>query len=161
MGRLLGEDAVLFKEKINFKLPGGDGFKPHQDSQAGWEIYASYFINVLVCIDEATEENGCIQVAAGHHRGGIFRAWEPLSEDDMEGMEFVSCPTRPGDLVFFDSYTPHCSRPNLSGNSRRIYYVTYNRASEGDHLERYYADKRKSYPPDIEREAGRDYVYRV
>lgn len=161
VGRLLGEDAVLFKEQINFKMPGGDGFKPHQDSQAGWESYASYFINVLVCIDESTEENGCIEVAAGHHRGGIFRAWEPLTEDDMEGMKFVSCPTRPGDLVFFDSYTPHAYGPNLTDRPRRIYYVTYNRASEGDHLERYYADKRKSYPPDIEREAGRDYVYRV
>ena len=161
VGRLLGEDAVLFKEKINFKMPGGDGFKPHQDSQAGWEAYASYFISVLVCIDEATEENGCIEVVAGHHKGGIFRTWEPLTEDDMKDMEFVSCPTKPGDLVFFDSYTPHASGPNLSGRPRRIYYVTYNRASEGDHLERYYADKRKSYPPDIEREAGRDYVYRV
>ena len=100
-------------------------------------------------------------MVAGHHKGGIFRTWEPLTEDDMKDMEFVSCPTKPGDLVFFDSYTPHASGPNLSGRPRRIYYVTYNRASEGDHLERYYADKRKSYPPDIERETGRDYAYRV
>lgn len=28
-GQLFGEKAVLFKEKINFKMPGGDGFKPH------------------------------------------------------------------------------------------------------------------------------------
>ncbi|MDA0998872.1 MAG: phytanoyl-CoA dioxygenase family protein, partial [Proteobacteria bacterium] len=35
VGQLLGESATLFKEKINFKMPGGDGFKPHQDSQAG------------------------------------------------------------------------------------------------------------------------------
>ena len=161
VGRLLGEDAVLFKEKINYKLPGADGFEPHQDSQAGWEKYASYFVNVLVCIDEATEENGCLKVAVGHHKGGIFREWEPLTEDDMEGMEFVSCTTKPGDLVFFDSYTPHASEPNLTDRPRRLYYVTYNRASEGDHQERYYADKRKSYPPDIEREPGREYVYRV
>ena len=45
VGQLFGENAVLFKEKINFKMPGGDGFKPHQDAQAGWEEYASYFIN--------------------------------------------------------------------------------------------------------------------
>jgi hypothetical protein len=36
-GQLLGEDAVLFKDKINFKMSGGEGFEPHQDSQAGWE----------------------------------------------------------------------------------------------------------------------------
>ena len=44
----LGEKGVLFKDKINFKMPGGSGFKPHQDSQAGWEAYAAYFINVMV-----------------------------------------------------------------------------------------------------------------
>jgi 2-aminoethylphosphonate dioxygenase len=34
--RLLGEPAALFKEKINFKMPGGAGFEAHQDQQAGW-----------------------------------------------------------------------------------------------------------------------------
>jgi hypothetical protein len=42
-----------------------------------------------------------------------------------------------------------------------VLYYTYNRASEGDCLRQYYADKRASYPPDIEREAGREYRYRV
>lgn len=28
---LLRERAILFKEKTNFKLPGSDGFKAHQD----------------------------------------------------------------------------------------------------------------------------------
>ena len=41
---LLGEPAVLFKDKINFKLPGGDGFKWHQDQQAGWWNYAPLFV---------------------------------------------------------------------------------------------------------------------
>ena len=27
--QFLGENAALFKEKINFKLPDGDGVKPH------------------------------------------------------------------------------------------------------------------------------------
>ncbi|HJO74095.1 MAG TPA: phytanoyl-CoA dioxygenase family protein, partial [Rhodospirillales bacterium] len=35
VAQLLGEEAALFKEKVNFKMAGGDGFKPHQDSQAG------------------------------------------------------------------------------------------------------------------------------
>lgn len=161
VGQLLGEEAVLFKEKINFKLPGGDGFKPHQDSQAGWDAYADFFVNVLVCIDEATEENGCLKVIRGHHKRGLFRMWEPLDETDMQGMDFVSCPTKPGDLIFLDCYAPHASEPNRSNCSRRLYYVTYNRISAGDNLARYYADKRRSYPPDIEREPGKKYVFRV
>jgi 2-aminoethylphosphonate dioxygenase len=31
---LLGEPAVLYKEKINYKLPGGAGCSPHQDAPA-------------------------------------------------------------------------------------------------------------------------------
>ena len=38
----LGEEGVLFKDKINFKMPGGAGFTPHQDSQAGWDDYAKF-----------------------------------------------------------------------------------------------------------------------
>jgi hypothetical protein len=55
VAELLGEPAILFKDKINFKMPGGDGFKPHQDQQAGWGTYTDFFITALVSIDEACE----------------------------------------------------------------------------------------------------------
>jgi 2-aminoethylphosphonate dioxygenase len=161
MAQLFDEEAVLFKEKINFKMPGGDGFKPHQDSQAGWEDYAQFFISVLVCIDEATIENGCLQMVSGFQNRGLFREWEPLTDNDMSNMEFVHYPTKPGDIVFFDCYTPHASEPNLSNTTRRIYFATYNKLSEGDHLDKYYADKYKSFPPDIDRIEGKEYVFRV
>lgn len=157
----LGEDVVLFKEKINFKMPGGGGFEPHQDSQAGWEDYASNFVNVMVCIDEATRENGCLELAPGQNRNGLLRGMEPLTEDDIKDMEFIAHPTKPGDIALFDAYTPHRSDPNPTQTTRRMYYATYNRAAEGDHLEEYYADKRCTYPPDIERIAGREYKYKV
>lgn len=162
VSELFREPAVLFKDKINFKMPGGDGFKPHQDHQAGWSIYASLFVTAVVAIDEATAENGCLELAPGHHtRGLVGREWAPLTEAEMAGMAFVPYPANPGDAIFFDSFVPHRSGPNLTGEPRRVLYVTYNRLSEGDHRLRYYADKRKSYPPDCEREAGKQYVYRV
>jgi hypothetical protein len=160
-GQLLGEPATLFKEKVNFKFPGAAGFTPHQDSQAGWEKYAKYFISVMVCIDEATIENGCLQMVAGYQRKGLYREWEPLTDEDMKGMDFVPVPTQPGDIAFFDSYAPHASDPNMTDGTRRLYFATYNAASEGDHLEPYYADKRKTYPPDIEREKGKEYKFKV
>ena len=159
---LLGEPAVLFKDKINFKLPGGDGFKPHQDQQAGWSIYADLFVTAMVSIDDTTGENGCLELAAGHHtRGLIGDEWKPLSEEDMRRMNARAVPTRAGDVVFFDSYTPHASGANLTADRRRVLYITYNRLSAGDHRARYFADKRKSFPPDIEREPGRTYTFRV
>ena len=55
------------------------------------------------------KENGCLQVVPGHHKRGLFTSWEPLSDKDLEGMEFVPCPTKPGAIVFFDNFTPICS----------------------------------------------------
>lgn len=161
VGQLLGEEAVLFKEKSNFKLPGGGGFEPHQDSQAGWWVYTDFFISVMVCIDEATVENGCLEMVAGRHKEGLLREWEPLTEADCRDMKWISAPTKPGDVVFFDSYAPHRSAPNDSNKTRRLYFATYNRASAGDMMERYYAEKYKSFPPDIDREAGKEYRYKV
>ena len=76
-------------------------------------------------------------------------------------MRFVPCPARPGDVVFFDSFVPHRSAPNLSRHDRRALYVTWNRLREGDHRARYFADKRRSFPPDIERGPGKVYRFRV
>ncbi len=157
--QLFDDDAVLFKDKINFKMPGGDGFKAHQDVQAGWDRYGKLHITALVSIDPSTVENGCLEMASGYHNKGLIgEQWKPLEED---ALEYVSVPTEPGDAVFFDSFAPHRSKPNMTNEHRRVLYVTYNAAKEGDHRRQYYDDKRLSYPPDIEREPDKQYVFRV
>ena len=159
---LFGEPAVLFKEKINYKLSGGGGFEPHQDHQAGWWRYASLFISAFVAIDPASADRGELEFAPGQHlRGIVGRPWEPLSEAEIAGMRFTPCPAQPGDVVFFDSFVPHRSGPNLSRHDRRALYLTWNRLREGDHRERYFADKRRNFPPDIERNPGEVYRFRV
>ena len=161
-GQLFGEPALLFKDKINFKLPGGGGFEAHQDVQAGWSRYGSLHITALVTLDPATLENGCLEMAAAvHNRGLLGSEWEPLSEADLAGVHFEPVIAAPGDAVFFDSFAPHRSGPNRTAERRRVLYITYGKASDGDQLEQYYADKFASYPPDIEREANREYRYRV
>lgn len=162
VSRLFGEPAVLFKDKINYKLAGGDGFRTHQDVQAGWDAYASLHITAMLSVDRTTAENGCLELAPGEHRRGLIgQSWQPLTEHDVADMSFMSCPTDPGDAVFFDSYVPHRSAPNRTADARRVLYITYNRSSEGDQRERYYADKRRSYPQDCERDPGKQYVFRV
>lgn len=161
VGDLFGAEPVLFKEKINFKLPGGNGFTPHQDVQAGWGVYAPLHITMLLAIDAADESNGCLELAACAHRRGLLgEMWKPLA-DDIDGVHYVACPTAPGDAVFFDSFAPHRSGPNVSERQRRVLYITWNAAEAGDSRARYYAEKRASYPPDCEREAGKRYEFRV
>ncbi len=156
MGELLGSSAVLFKEKINLKQPGGAGFSPHQDMQAGWRCYANRFVTALVGIDPATPANGCLELAPGRHGAGLLgEEGGSLDPAVLADMAFVACPTRPGDAIFFDCYAPHRSSPNLTEYQRRVLYVTYNRAEEGDHRVRYFDEKRRAYPPDIERPSGK------
>jgi len=158
-GALMGAPVVLFKDKINFKMPGGAGFKAHQDQQAGWTVYAPLFVTAMVTLDAATLENGCLEVSAGRHREGLIgEQWKPLEE---QGLNLQAIPTGPGDVIFFDSFVPHASKPNLTDSPRRILYITYNLASEGDHRERYFADKHASFPPDIDRDREKTYVFRV
>ena len=158
-GALMGGPVALFKEKINFKYPGGDGFKAHQDQQAGWTRWAPLFVTALVTLDPATEENGCLELVAGQHKQGLIGAeWEPMQE---EGLGLVPVPTAPGDVVFFDSFVPHASKPNFTKDPRRILYLTYNLAEQGDHRVRYFAEKRASFPPDVERDGSKSYTFKV
>jgi len=154
--------VLLFKDKINFKMPGGAGFELHQDQAAGWSRYAPHFITAMITIDPATPENGCLEVATGSRLQSLLGPeWQPLARDAIDRFELKSLPTAPGDAVFFDSYVPHASGPNLTQNARRVLYVTYNRAADGDQRARYYADKRAAFPPDIERRPGVEYRFRV
>ncbi len=160
--QLLADQPLLFKEKINFKMPGGAGFEAHQDIQPGWDSYCPYFISVLVTIDDSTIENGCLELAAGFHKNGMIgERWKPLTAQQLEGITFKSYPMAAGDVAFFDCFVPHQSKPNLTSKPRRNLYLTFNRAKDGDHREKYFADKRKSYPPDNEREPGIEYVFKV
>jgi ectoine hydroxylase-related dioxygenase (phytanoyl-CoA dioxygenase family) len=162
VSRLFGEQAILFKEKINFKMPGGAGFKAHQDQQAGWSTYAPLFITALVGIDASTLENGCLEVAGGWHKQGLLGdEWRPLDDRRIAQVGLKPVPTNPGDVLLFDSYVPHASAGNMTGSARRILYLTYNRLSDGDQRERYYRDKFAAFPPDVARVPGAEYVFRV
>jgi hypothetical protein len=161
-GQLLGGAAVLFKEKINFKKAGGAGFEPHQDQQAGWTTYAPMFVTALVSIDRATTENGCLEMTTAPRQTEMIGAeWQPLTPEQMATFDLIPIPTEPGDVLFFDSYAPHGSQPNLTDEQRRILYLTYNAAADGDHRRRYYDTKRANFPPDVERAPGAKYVFRV
>src|SRR4051794_41646692 len=60
---LLGEPAVLYKEKINHKLPGGAGYSAHQDAPAYPLI--SRHVSAMVAIDDAGPDNGGLEVVSG------------------------------------------------------------------------------------------------
>ena len=141
LASLFGEPAVLFKEKVNYKYPGGGGFAPHQDATA--YRFIDHHISVMVPLDPSTIESGCLYFAAGHTEGVLPNEAGRTDETWVSAAEWFPVETQPGDVVFFDSYAPHYSETNRSSRARRAMYLTYNAASAGDHRDRYYADKQR------------------
>lgn len=155
---LLGEPAILYKDKINFKLSGANGFAPHQDAPAFTGQGQSRHLTMMIAADAATLDNGCLEmVRGGHRRGALLHPGGCLPEGLVQEMHWSPVLLDPGDAVFFGSYIPHRSGPNRTDRPRRSLYITYNGASEGDRHDVYYRDKRTYFPPECERAAGVDY----
>ena len=158
MEDIIGESCMLFKDKINFKRPGAGGYRPHQDVQARWDEFVKYAMNIMISTDRSTPENGCLEVAPGQHKRGVIGKYHTCLEgDDLNGMKFEMVPTEIGDVLFFDHFTPHQSKPNNSDKPRSNIYLTYNLLSEGDHRNEYLGRKRKELPPDNERKDGMEF----
>ena len=138
------QPAILFKDKLNFKGPGGAGFLCHQDATAyATETLATRHVSALVAIDAANPENGALQIAAGRHREGVLPNSAGVTDPAVEAaMIFQTINVEPGDIVLFDSYLPHRSAANATNGWRRAAYLTFNLASEGDLHAAYYAKKR-------------------
>lgn len=158
---LMGEEAVLFKEKINVKLPGGAGFTPHQDAPAFISFKQHFHITMMIAIDEATLANGCLKIAKGfnHQLTTLPQNSDGSIESSaLTDVNWQPLMAQPGDVVLFDSYVPHFSEVNTTDSSRRAIFITYSRLSDGpSRRSDYYKHKREVFPPDCEREPGRDY----
>ena len=141
---LLGEPAVLYKEKINYKLAGGAGFAPHQDAPA--YRFVNVHISCMIAVDPATVENGCLEIAsAKHDRIYPMNDAGCIQEAIADTFDWMPVQLSPGQVLWFDSRTPHRSGPNNSNDDRRALFPTYNALREGDLRARYYDQKAEEF----------------
>ena len=141
---LLGEPAVLYKEKVNYKAPGGAGYSPHQDAPA-YPLIDTH-VSAMVAVDAADATNGCLEVVSGaHHERLPVDARGCLTAATVATFTWEPLPVPAGATLWFHSLTPHCSGPNPSPRPRRALYPTYNAASEGDLRAAYYDTKRAAF----------------
>ena len=119
-----------------------------------------FHITLMVAIDDADLDNGCLHVAeGGMQKQGLLKQNKDGSLDSelCETLDWKPVPCKRGDIILFDSYIPHFSHRNRSARSRRALYVTFNRASQGNRRQDYYQDKREKFPPECERDPNKDY----
>lgn len=154
------EPACLFKEKVNYKLPNGGAFPPHQDAPAYVTFDQKLHITAMVAIDEMTAENGCLELVSGRHKEGVLRQEESgnIHPDVVKTMDWKSAPCEAGSIMIFNAFVPHRSAKNMTNKARRVFYLTFNAVSDGGYLRNaYYGHKRKMFPPEAERISGVDY----
>ncbi|KFY17221.1 hypothetical protein V492_00815 [Pseudogymnoascus sp. VKM F-4246] len=159
LGQLAGEDMLLFKEKINYKLAGSGGFAPHVDSTAYTHVKNIKHLTILIAVDESNMSNGGLEVVEGSHQMDV-----PIAKADnciepawVADHTWLPVELEAGQILIFGSYLAHRSGANKSSSDRKAIYATYNCKREGDLHDDYYADRAKLWPATHKRQEGMKY----
>jgi hypothetical protein len=128
----LGEPASAFKDKINYKHPGGAGFRPHQDRLAYPGV--ARVLSILVAIDECTTESGCLWLAEGGDEPLPTDNRGVVRDDVVGSLRWEPAELAAGDAVLLDGLAPHYSEPNRGDRRRRVLVASY--AAAGEHYTR-------------------------
>lgn len=138
---ILGDEVYHYHSKMILKdAKVGGAWAWHQDYGYWYQngLLFPDLVSVMIALDPATRENGCMQVLRGSHRMG--RVNHALSgeqagadpeqvEEACKRLETVYCEMSAGDALFFHSNTLHCSAANNSDYSRWALICCYNTRS--------------------------------
>jgi phytanoyl-CoA hydroxylase len=131
---LLGPDIQLEHSKLATKPPSrGVGVFPWHQDYAFYPHTNSDLLSVMVMLDDATPENGCMQMVKGSHKlgildhsvDGIFVAACQESNYLAEGEKVVDITPRSGGVSIHHVLTLHGSEANKSGKPRRGLVFSY------------------------------------
>ncbi|MEZ6041377.1 MAG: phytanoyl-CoA dioxygenase family protein [Planctomycetaceae bacterium] len=138
MAKLLGDEVYHYHHKMTLKEPRvGGAWEWHQD-YGYWYNFGCLYPDMgscMIAVDQATKENGCLQVIRGSHRIGRvdhMKVGEQVGADPVRveaalaRLELIYCEMEPGDAVFFHGNLLHRSDKNTSSNSRWSLICCYN-----------------------------------
>lgn len=128
---LIGPSFNLQHSKLNMKPARvGSVVEWHQD-MAYFPHTNDDLVTTLIYLDDATEENGCLQVLPRHHThyfdhaGPDGRFAGMITEDLSDFGKPKSLPAPAGSAIFMHCITPHASLPNRSSRPRRTLIYEY------------------------------------
>lgn len=128
---LLGDQTpFMFQDMALIKPPRLGREKPWHQDHAYFDFpLGTPVVGVWIALDEATVENGCMQLLPGRHRDGPQihfkrRDWQ-ICDTQMLGQESVAAPLQPGGLLLFDGLLPHGTPHNASPHRRRALQYHY------------------------------------
>lgn len=124
---LIGDDIQLQHSKIATKPPArGKGERPMHQDYAYFPHTNFNLVAVMVMLDDATPENGCMQAVPGSHRLGPLPHredghWAPCQRTDLwdDPSKLVDLTPRAGGISLHHCLTVHGSIANQSDRPRR------------------------------------------
>jgi phytanoyl-CoA hydroxylase len=125
---LLGPDVRFFREQLVTKYPHSSGTVPWHQDHGYAPMRPATFLTCFLALEDITEDNGCLWVVAGSHRGGPLDhvpAGAILRVDAEVGDEARPVPLAKGSLLTFSSLTFHHSGPNLTDSYRQAWIVQF------------------------------------
>ncbi len=165
---LTGRKQILFKDKLNFKYPGGKGYEAHVDGhfywkdrfnkvKKGWSVYSNKFTNAVIPLEKSDKKNGClylskkknVQILGDNWKeitNSLYKFTPNIKQKDLKKFKFIPAPLNIGDILLFDWHCAHRSSNNFSKKSRMIFYATYctNNKKIKNIRNKYYTDKKYS-----------------
>lgn len=145
--QLVGEEVYHYHSKMVLKdARTGGAWAWHQDYGYWYQngLLFPDLCSVMIAVDDATRENGCLQLLRGSQRMGRINhvlsgeqagADRERVEEASKRLELVHAEMKRGDAVFFHSNTLHCSGANHSDNPRWAMICCYNAASNDPYKE--------------------------
>ncbi len=124
---ILGDRLELWRDVLMMKPARVGREKPwHQDSSY-WPWQPMNLVSVMTALDDASPENGCLQVIPGTHKEEVQHYGKELRvdlDDDFQSRtRYV--PLQAGDSLLFHSLLLHASEPNHSDRDRRVCIISY------------------------------------
>jgi ectoine hydroxylase-related dioxygenase (phytanoyl-CoA dioxygenase family) len=129
----IGDTAYFFFDQYVVKGPDrGMAFGWHQDSgyvvgNGGPADHLPY-ITCWCPLDDATRENGTVQVVPGSHRDGIRPHARQAGSNDLLAQvadDGVAIEAPAGSVVVFSSLLLHATGANRTDRRRRVYLAQY------------------------------------
>jgi ectoine hydroxylase len=130
------DDLSLFTEKTTMKRAHTGGtIVLHQDYPYWRNMtkVAHKVMTALIYLDDATVENGCLEVSPGSHRDGMRmgrKMVDGFGSNELDEAKFdmhtlIPVEAKAGTVVFFGAFLVHRSLPNRSGKDRRALLYSY------------------------------------
>jgi hypothetical protein len=133
----LGLERLRFwHDQVFYKPPRHPGVVPwHQDYSYWTRTTPARHVTINVMLDDADEENGCLQYVPGSHRWGLLpklpfdspleRIRDVLTPEQVAAFRPVAVPVPAGSATIHDSHTLHGSAGNRSDRPRRAMVFNY------------------------------------